>query len=96
MRGGYQLPVSVSYEACHVDVTVPEGRSDLSNWSAVRFAANQVIAACAVGDYPYGSTGGFTGIGRNVDSRVTIRTPPSVEDDLGGCVGNVMITNIGQ
>ena len=82
VRDDYQLPVSVSYEGCHVGVTVPEGSSDLSNWPAVRFAASQIIAACAVGDYPYGSTGGFAHIGRNGDIRVTISTS-SAGDDLG-------------
>lgn len=69
---GYQLPVSVFSDACQVDVTVAAGRTDLSNWPAVRFAANQVIAACSVGDYPHGTTGGFARIGRSGDIRVTV------------------------
>ena len=53
-------------------MTVPEGRQDLSNWPAVRFAASQIIAACSVGNYPYGTTGGFARIGRSGDIRVTV------------------------
>ena len=72
----YRLPVSLSAIGCQVDVTIPEGRQDLSNWPAVRFAANQLIAACTEGaDFPYAETGGYARIGQIGNIRVTVNAP---------------------
>ena len=76
----FQLPRSQSDSACQVDVTLPYGRDEFSNWPAVRFAANQVIAACTQGVYPSGLTGGYAGIGMG-NIWVTIRAPST--GDLG-------------
>ena len=81
IRDAFQLPVSLSESLCRVSVTVLDFRGGLSNWPAVRFAANQIIAACTVGNYPHGLTGGHTTIGSNgnIWVKVTARYP----GDLG-------------
>ena len=79
VRDAFQLPVSLAEIGCQLFVTIPPHMQDISNWPAVRFAANQIIAACTVGDYPSGSTGGFARVGRNGDIRVTV-SAPSVGD----------------
>ena len=75
LRDGFQLPVSRSERGCQVLVTVANGKQDSSNWPAVRFAANQVIAVCSVGNYPSGTTGGYARVGRNGDIRVAVNAP---------------------
>ena len=77
----YQLPVSLATVGCQVDVTVAYGSQELSNWPAVRFAANQLIAACTEGGgFPYAETGGYARIGQSGNIRVTVN---AAEGDLG-------------
>ncbi len=77
----FQMPFVLIGSTCRVFVGVIDFRGDLSNWPAVRFAANQIIAACAVGNYPHGLTGGHTTIGSNKNIWVTVRAPAA--GDLG-------------
>ncbi len=63
-------------------MTVANGRQDSSNWPAVRFAANQVIAVCAVGTYPFGTTGGYTTMGMNNDIRVAVRARSAGDQEV--------------
>ena len=78
----YRLPVSLANVGCQVDVTISDSRQEISNWPAVRFAANQLIAACTEGgDYPYAETGGYARIGQNGNIRVIVNAPSA--GDLG-------------
>ena len=62
-RDIYQLPKVLRGDRCDVLVTVPTGRQEASNWPAIRFAANQVIAACTRGNYPDGTVSGMATLG---------------------------------
>lgn len=72
----FRLPKALSGDRCNVLVTVPTGRQELSNWPAIRFAANQVIAACTRGSYPYGTTSGAAIVGLTGSIQVSIINIP--------------------
>ena len=72
----YQLPKVLRGDRCNVLVTVPTGRQEASNWPAIRFAANQVIAACTRGNYPFGTTSGAASVGLTGNIQVSIVNIP--------------------
>ena len=80
-RDIFQLSLVLREPGCEVLVRLNTGREDTSNWPAIRFAANQIIAACTRGNYPDGGVSGMATLGLAGNIQVYVIYPRS--GDLG-------------
>ena len=80
-RDIFQLSLVLREPSCEVLVKLNNGRQDTSNWPAIRFAANQIIAACTRGNYPGGTVSGMATLGLDGNIQVYVIHPRS--GDLG-------------
>ena len=60
---GYSLPLVKIYESCMVTVSLHQSLKDISTWHRISHVASQIAAACSMGSYPQGLTGGSTFVG---------------------------------
>ena len=74
-RDIFQLSLVLREPSCEVLVKLNAGRPDTSNWPAIRFAANQIIAACTRGNYPGGMVSGMATVGLDGNIQVYVIHP---------------------
>ena len=87
--GDYKLPLLRQFGGCEIQVSIADGKTERTTWTAIGLRVTQLITACGTASFPDLKTGGEIAAGTNgylslyVGKRVS-----STRDMVAGNTGN--------